>query len=295
MGYPLARRFSDLPDSEKLRIQKRLGIILKRSDDYYPLKKTLTLKLRRLGHPSHYVSSFGERERLHFEELLSQFGILKKHQFRDTPEYQSFMSLPYVVEDAEGNIRVISEALDLILEDPGFVKKKYLLHHLNSLSFQEKKSWARWLGMTEETKPSRQLTRSLWNGIGRLRQSQDKNGIHPELFSILPGYLEDIFPEGDIHSPLYWFYKQVVPFYRSLNELEKTGAGSSAGLIRWITLFKLGYLFILPEEQGIGKPVKWKIQLSFETQPPALRDDLIKEASSDWETENHLPDLFFQS
>jgi hypothetical protein len=298
MGFALTDKFPELSKEEQMRIQKRLGIILRSTSESYILKKSLHQKLLRYGKPSHYVNSFGQRITGQFSDLLENFGALPSHYFSDSSDLQSFLYLPYVVQDAQGNVRIICEAMDLIFDDPNLERRGYLVHYLYHLQLKERLAWAKWLKLVESDQPPRILTRILWKGLALNRMAGSDQQLFNSFAESHPEYLDEIFRSDDPQSPVHWFYRQVIPFYRSLAELESKIGQQDTGLNQWINLFKLGFLTVKAESQGLGLPVRWKIMSTREVVPLLMPYDmhhLVPSAALTYPPESTVKDLFFQS
>lgn len=294
MGFPLSHSFHHLDREERNRIQKRLGIILGKSDQIESSRRSLKSIYKRMGKPTEVIRNFTVDQREVFFELLESFGLLKIDE-RSTERSKNLASNPYLVfNEKDSAFYIASEALDVILEDPDFKKEGFLISHIHSLTLHEKRAWQFWLGKSSHQTGRTRLTRVLWRAIAEIRRSLYP-GEWP--FQHTPENqtpLLNDFPDRPGSSSLSWFYRDLIPFYRAAREemdrLKKDeGVDPENGKSRSsLEKIRLGFLIPSMGPQEFGKPVNWILKTTREKIPPEIPADLEPERKLDREGETGL-------
>lgn len=268
MNFRIARDFSNLPDKEVRKIQLRLGIILRRTDDPRSLEKVIIRALERMGKPHEIIFKSGEDCENAFIKIISHFGSIRKGLLTEK-EQEILSEHPYIVSPDNERYIIYGEAMELIMTDPAIKKGKFLISHIHNLPLNEKKAWARWLKKGDSIeKTSRSLTGEIYREIAKYRMANpDQTG---PLKKNIPQYLDEIFPPDPSSGSTGWFFRGVLPFYRCL-QLAEEDAGGNPELIPYVMLFKLGVLAIYPESPEFGKPLRWRIFSTLESIPMEKR------------------------
>ncbi len=273
-----------LEKDEFNRIQRKLGIIIRNSSDVQRLLYSLHQSLHRLGSPWGVISRRGKNATALFLRLLQSFGTLPVKDLT-TSEQSILAEHPYVVAVRDGYYFVYREAYDLLMRDSEIRKRGFLFSDLHYLSATEKKAYIRWL-KSEKAIPGRTIT--LYAEIAHYRMERLPPRKDFPAAGIENTYLDELFSIDPLVSPVGWFFRGVIPFYRALHDYEShTVTKPDEKIMKQISLFKYGYYTIHATEQGFGKPVRWEIKPTLEdyrfyagSTPPSTREGLFSRRES---------------
>jgi len=154
--------------------------------------------------------------------------------------------------------------LEALKKDDRFLRDGFLFAFLQRLSSKEIKAWSGWIARSHnlDRKPSNAL--ELYRYLLLLKTSSDSE---PDLSSSLDGRdLRAVLIEDDA-SPMRWFYRGVLPFYRCLDDLESwMHKAAGADQVRPVLqAFQRGDLISFGEIAGFGQPLKYSIRATQES------------------------------
>ncbi|MBE7436882.1 MAG: hypothetical protein HS115_00390 [Spirochaetales bacterium] len=211
----VAEHFQSLPEAELRRIQIQLKIILKHSGKNF----------RQLLTAAYSGLSFSAADLELAMELIRSFGSRKRKQLSEAAQLR-LRSVAWVVWPDENSCALVAEALPALLAQKSLVKERILYYHLRTLAPRERRSWSQWLGLLT-IQPE-----AMYQEIGLLRS---RTGTLPAPVR-LPRFLDEAFTA----EQLFWFSRQVLPFYATMLHLDKLSL--SAEQRSYLLLFKQGYL-----------------------------------------------------
>jgi len=284
MEPSLADILNALPRTELLRIQKGLKVILYPGAGRERVKAALRDGYRRLGAPSARLRS--DAARAAFQKLIENFGVVGTESL-NPQERTELLKNPFTVWPDESRTRCFlpGEALDGIIQDGELRQDGFLLHALFRLTVRERRAWRRWLQSPELAGSEKELSICLYRRLGELRRrdrlsenrigSPDGDAEEPENPGApgdLPEYLDEIFPDDPLQSPLAWFYRDILPLYQCLAEAEAalSSARSNKAVRRQaqiLALFKTGRIVVRPNTPHFGEPVRYSIHATREALP----------------------------
>lgn len=213
----VAEHLQSLPEAELRRIQIQLKIILKHSGKN--IRQLLTSAYNGVS------LSAGDFELA--LELIRSFGSRKKIQLSEAAQIR-LRSVPWVVWPDENSCALVTEAFPALLAQKSLEKERILYHHLRTLPPRERRAWSQWLGLIT-IQPE-----AMYQEMGNLRSH---TGTLP-VPSRLPRYLDEAFNS----EQLFWFSRQVLPFYAAMSYLEKLPLRAEER--SYLLLIKQGYLRI---------------------------------------------------
>jgi hypothetical protein len=253
-------------------------------DDPRSLEKAVFGALERLGRPHDIIFKSGEQCENAFIKIISHFGSIRKNSLTDE-EKEILTDHPYIVKPDSERFLIHGEALDLIMVDPLIRKGKFLLSHISNLPLNEKKAWARWLkkGNSIE-RTSRNLTGEIYREIAKFRMANPDKTVSLKTEKY-PSYLDEIFPADPSISSIGWFFRGVLPFYRTL-QLAEEEVNNNPDLLHYIRMFKLGVFAVFSEPPEFGRPVRWRIFPTLESIPMEKR---ISDKRNEKENPEELP------
>lgn len=241
-----------LSHSERLRLQKLLHIILPREKPPSLLRCFLKESYARLGLSTAELRSQGLWPS--FVKLLDFYGFLTRSSL-DLDEQRALEKNPYTIWPNKDHCVLNADALDFLCSQSDVRKKNYLCFALQKLSSREKKSWCKWLGINAPVSSERERTLALYRRLARLNCSKEET-----LPQQLPEFLDEVFPDDLALSPVAWFYRGVLTFYRSLEETEKKIQELSPLARTLLPFFKKGSLLIsaIPLDES-SQSLGWRI------------------------------------
>lgn len=152
----------------------------------------------------------------------------------------------------------------LIIEESS--KRLLLFSALHRLKLSERQAYLSWLkrytdACVIQQIPYQSVTMQLYLLIRHLRILTEE---WVDLEGEGPWHLQDIFAELWQNPPLYWYQKEVLPFYQCLHDLEKElfrnsklKLSSSIQVMQSVYYgLRTGRLCIVEEEQGFGEKLK---------------------------------------
>lgn len=254
MGLSLAESFHRLPEEERLRLQKLLGVILRQAGSGPRVRVLVDRVYSRLGRPRAVLERLGLMES--FVRLLDSFGVLAFEQLHEK-EKQQFLKNPYTIRPDAAHCCVCAEAMPLLARDPFFRTQDYLFAGILIMKGTEQKAWLRWLGCLDLPAAPKRAGSLYWQ-LARLRSM---NEPEPARNSItVPVYLNEVFLDDPTRCPVAWFYRDVLPLYAALNELETLHwerlSQQERGLLR---MLKDGRLIVRAEKPEFGEATRWRI------------------------------------
>ncbi len=258
MNFRLAKNFSRIPKAELRRLQIQLRMIIRKGEDPDRLEKSIISALERLGRPWDLLTnkSTGKLND-DFAFLLNRFGTIKKSQVNEK-RWNYLIAHPYTINPDDTRCLIFSEAYHLIQTCPAIRKSGYLVSYIHYLGNAEKKAWINWLinkGTRTPLKTSN-LTGDIYREILRKRVSKSFSTDDNRDISA-PAYLDEVFSNDPAISASGWFFRGILPFYKTLQQMEIEK--SSPEISVFINLFKLGILAIRPAKSEFGEPSKWEI------------------------------------
>jgi hypothetical protein len=265
MAFPITDNIESLPKSELSRLQRYLGIILMNPTQGHRLRQVLLSVYRQMGDPFEYLNANG-KDPCTMHRLLESFGVLTISYMNET-EIRFLKENPYTVWPNDETCMVVEEALDIF--PIGFCRENqdYLFSYIRSISPREKKSWSRWLQISDPGRAERKRNRILYARLAGLRSAREQ---YPRA-SDVPEYLEDVFPDDLSRYPIAWFYRDVIPFYDSLERTEKIDLTAHQRSI--LENLKIGKLAIHEEPPEFGKKSLHRLFVTREGRPPIYPGD----------------------
>ena len=246
-----------LPIEEKRRLQKILGTILPKDIHPAALHRLLHVSYERLGPPVKWLKERGLFASC--QKLLDNFGFLSEESL-SLEEKENLQKNPYTLWPAKDVCFFNGDALTFFISDKELQKENYLWYILQKLSSQAKKDWCRWFKLNLPIRSERERTLMLYHYLAQL-SLQDLNAescleIQP---AKQPVFLDEVFPDDLVSSPMYWFYRDVLTFYGSLQEVEKKKTLLSPRAQALLPMFKKGKLAIMPAPPEFGERQRWLI------------------------------------
>ncbi len=249
-------------ERERMRLQKLLSVILPVDETVnhsIALRRVLQDSYERLGYPLEWLRKRGLLSS--FEKLLDAFGFLPLETLNDE-EKEQLIKNPYTVWPNERHCFLNGDALPFLAQDKELKKQNYLCFALQKLDAREIKHWCRWLGLGLASSSQRARTLLLYRHLAYLhyQQKQDNPSLEQEIcLAELPTFLDEVFPDDPSYCPLAWFYRDVLSFYRALEETEKRLEQFPVIARLLVTLFKSGRLVISPVTPQLGHALRWRI------------------------------------
>lgn len=288
--FSVIQSFSSLSENEQRRIQKQWKVILRQNNDQRKLKNSLLRSLIGLGSPRELILNPDSDA---FLKLMSHFGAMKSSDL-NRDEQNFLQEHPYVVKSPDDCFHIPEEVYEVLIKDVQLRKEDFLIHYIYYLPLAEKKSWFRWLAMDWSAGNQREF--SLYSKISEMRGSTDLNPS-----TIIPvgstPFLDDLFKgEADI-NPVNWFFRGVLPFYRTLSDYENLLSKNNypgkenSQIKKWIQMFKLGYISIRPDSVEYGEKQRWKVFVTREL--PGKQESDLQQGSSLPQTTQSSQGLLF--
>ena len=308
MSFHLTEIYHYLSKQEILRLQKRLACIfpIQHQVSRHVLHETLMHNYEKYIY-SQFLSEEHNNSNLPYSfsflnECLESFGCLQT-SLLDEEENSILKKQPYVIFLDLNSLKqenktitksyslqfgvIAGEALEIfshlsILFPNIFPFRSFLFSRLYNLSARERKAWFRWLGLADW--PNTRIPfapHSLYIHLGQIRKQKKELLEKKESKNLLIRiretciYLDHFFIEKDQNSPLFWFYRKIMPLYRALMEQEKlllnkiSRTQREAEILTLIQLLKLGYIVL--EKVDSNQEHK---QLDFQKLTKAERDHL---------------------
>ncbi len=232
--------FQSLPVEERSRLERRLGIILRRTEERHQIRKTLR----------NLFESMEVRLRAEFESgavwtrVLEHFCVLPED--RMTHEEAAALRKHPLTFWPEGHVCTLSgEAMEVLGRLDCVKEGKTLLAELLRMAAPDRRALSRWLGLEGPAHPL-----DLYQKIGQMRGREE-----PDYSSLNGKPLEEIFPVDS--GALNWFYRGVLPLYEALRAAE--GSELNADQKQALSGFRLGYLTAEPLSVHFGEPQRYRI------------------------------------
>ncbi len=255
MSFYLSTEFHRLPEEELGRIQRLLGLILRNQGKGDRIRDTIKVLYKNRGVGEECLAETTLRGET-FTKLLDHFGYLDGGRMSDA-ERDALRENPCTVWPGAETCMVPGEAFEVLLQESLPRNREYLLFHMSRLSPREKKAWWRWLDLPDVPLSGIRRTLALYTRIASLRSRSSQPDVQK---GDIPRFLDELFSDSPPHTPLSWFYREVLPFYSALMEMERTGKGADTRQQRnALRLFKEGYLVVRPVEPAFGEAVRYEI------------------------------------
>lgn len=169
-------------------------------------------------------------------------------------------------------------------------KQPFLFSALHRLKIGERQSFLSLLKRSTDVgvihqMPYQSVTMQLYLLIRHLRISTDE---WVNLEGEGPWHLQDIFAELWQNPPLYWYQKEVLPFYQCLHDLEKElfrnsklKLSSSIQVMKSVCYgLRTGRLCIVEEEQGFGEKLKPMLYRTIDFEINSIETNYISKQES---------------
>lgn len=257
----LADLFALLPVVESRRIQKSLKIILTSGLDRDRLRRLIRAAYVRLGNPGEVIERLGVAPV--FTRLLESFGVLSDDRM-SAQERTELQRIPYTVWPEENVCLLSGEALELLAGESTYRNQNYLCMELVRMSARERRAWAQWLGLECSVRSEQERSHRLY---AHLAIQREKTG--PLSTAGLPQYLDEVFPDDPVRSPVAWFYRDVLPLYHCLRELENLldPRCTAQETLRVLRLLKSGHVVVHAVAPAFGEKTRYKLVATRETAP----------------------------
>lgn len=268
-----------IADCERVRLQKLLHIILPKEKSALALRCFLKESYARLGLSITELKTQGLWPS--FAKLLNSYGFLVRSSL-DSDEQKQLQANPYTIWPSKDYCVLNADALDFLASEPSLKKENYLCFSLQKLRAREKKDWCKCLGLNTAVSSERERTLVLYRHLAHLNcqkqtmAEKNMNLTKPNeeaALRQLPEFLDEVFPDNPALSPLAWFYRDVISFYRALGEAEKKMQEYSPLAQALFPLFKSGRLIILAAPPEASKALRWRILRTKEEAPSFIQAD----------------------
>ncbi len=256
----LVELYSHLPNAELLRIQKLLKIILRNNLDRVRLGRVIKDSYERLGRPFDNLEQSGLSET--FFKVLSSFGSVSG-ECLDPAEHSALKKSPYTIWPDEQRCVISGEALDLLAADQRFRKMNFLYGELARMPVRERRAWARWLGLECRVRSEKERCHRLYAYIAEVRSQSQSSATDVDF----PEYLDEVFPDNPMLSPVAWFYRGVLPLYQCLQDAERrlTSRKHKLTAAVVIELFRTGQIVARSEAPEFGERSRYRLVTTRET------------------------------
>ena len=280
-----------IPDCERMRLQKLLHVILPKGKGMAPvvLRHFLKESYARLGLSATELKT--QSLWPSFVKLLNSYGFLPR-QLLDAEEQKQLEKNPYTIWPSKDYCILNADALDFLASQVVLKKENYLCFALQKLSSREKKDWCKYLCLNVPLSSERERTIVLYRHLARLNcqkkamesratestaieeKTMEQAGLKEKSALLkLPEFLDEVFPDDPALSPLVWFYRGVLGFYRCLEEAEKKKQGLPPLAQILLPLFKSGRLLISEEAPRPSQALRWRILRAKEEPPSFMQVD----------------------
>ncbi len=250
MHFYVSQSLGQLSANELVRLQKSLKVILRHENKPERLKTTLLSLYNNLQNaPGLSQDSF--------QKLLIAGGLLCTEEMTEQ-EHIELAANPFTVWPNSHCCSIAGEALEALKKDNRFLRDGYLFAFISRLSSKEIKAWATWIARVHKLARKPGNAQELYRYLLLARTSRQK--IANSTASELNGKDLKAVLRDEVDSPMHWFYRDILPFYRSLDDLdakmEKEGEASAIPALR---AFLYGDVISFGELTGFGEPLKYSI------------------------------------
>ncbi|MBL8020557.1 MAG: hypothetical protein JNM27_12885 [Leptospirales bacterium] len=244
----------DLTLDERSRLERRLGIILRRPEGSQQIRKSLHRIFQQLEARIRAELEAGAI----WQRVLEAFAVLPEDRL--TQEEGTALKKHPLTFYPEGHVCLISgEALEVLSRMDCVKQRNFLFAELFRLSSSERKSYGKWLGLT-----GLPTALDLYAAIARARGA-DSSGFE----SVPEHVLHEVFPE-DVFGPMLWYYKGVLPLYECLHMMETQTLTPDQSRI--LQAFRLGYLVARPMPVEFGEPQRYRAERTREKSAGTFAD-----------------------
>lgn len=248
---------SELPENERRRLERRFGILLRHPDRTMETCRSLVEKIRKDFSPANcpWLNLFLE----HGDPLpLSALTAAHRDQIASAPLLQR-----------DGHAYLPAEFLEAWKNERSDPAHPFLFAALHRLSLGEKQAFLIWLKRHTDREalahlPFRSVGMRLYLFVRQVRQEwiEPAYPVAP-LDGPGPWPMEEVFGDLWKRPPLYWFDREVIPFYQAIQDLEKEltrkqkKAPANLPLIKHVYYgLRTGAFCLVQEEQGFGKKLR---------------------------------------
>lgn len=259
----LSQTLERLPAEERKRLERRLGIILRKGTAAHETRKALIRIYEDLETRLERELAEGTPA---WQTLLDHMGQLS------VPSDSPLKDHPLAFFPAADLCIVPDEALDALSRMRVFRSMNYLFCEIARMNTQDRKAYSRWLGLEKTA-----AWLELYHHCALVRRGQREQD-----YSLLNEVqLESIFPP-DVMGPLFWFYKGVLPLYESarLAYEELTGANEIQKLA--LDGLRTGHVVARPLPEEFGQRPRYVLCLTREkniglhTLPPHYTEEPLQ-------------------
>lgn len=263
---------AELPEEERRRLERRLGVLLRHPDRKMETCRSLVEKIQRDYVPRECA----------WLPLFLKYGDPLPPGSLSPAERKEIAQAPLV--NIQGQVYLPAEFLEAWKSQRTGMKHPFLFSAIHRLKLSEKQAFLLWLRRHTDYEalahlPFRSVGMRLYLLIRQLRREWIEPPETAALTGPGPWKLEDIFGELWGHPPLYWYDREIVPFYQSVQDLEKEltrrhrKAPASLPLIKHVYYgLRTGSYCLVEEEQGFGKRLQPMLSRTedFPANSPAL-------------------------
>ncbi len=243
----------ELPDEERRRLERRLGIVLRHPERKSDTCRTLIERIRRDFKP----------DACPWLEISLEKGDPVPGDSLRSAEREVLERSPMI--QLEGQFYMPAEFLEAWKTNAFSASTPFLFQALHRLRLAEKRAFLVWLKRHTNREalahlPFQSVGMRLYLLIRQLRRDwiEPPDTATPEGDG--PWKLEDIFGELWHKPPFFWYDREVLPFYQCLQDLEKElmrrhkKPPASLPLIQHVYHgLRTGYYCLVEQEQGFGK------------------------------------------
>lgn len=263
MHFFVSSSLSQLSRAEVLRLQKSLKVILRHENKTERLQSTLLSLYNNL-------QTAPCLEHDSFRRLLTAGGVLATEELTSS-EQEELRENPFVVWPNASFCSVAGEALEALKKDNRFLRSGYLFAFISRLSSKEIKAWAQWIARTDRLGRKPSNAQELYRYLLLVKAPAQEPPGQQSATEIDGMDLKAVLVDEPT-SPMHWFYRGVLPFYRCLDDLhgKMQKEDSPAEVHRILEAFQRGDLISFGEITGFGEPLKFLIRKTREHGPSTI-------------------------
>ena len=210
MHFYVSQSLGQLSANELVRLQKSLKVILRHENKPDRLKSTLLSLYNNLQN----APGLAEES---FHKLLKAGGLLCTEEMSDQ-ERTELAANPFTVWPNSQCCSIAGEALEALKKDNRFLRDGYLFAFISRLSSKEIKAWSTWMARAHNLARKPGNAQELYRYLLLARAS--RSALPAQTAEELNGKDLKAVLRDESDSPMHWFYRDILPFYRCLDDLD---------------------------------------------------------------------------